>query len=160
MSRVGQERAPWEWGAVVLLLLVAFWFRTHRLADVPPGLHHDDIKNVLLVEKIMAGDVRVYYEENYGHEPLYHWLQAVYMSLLGTGYPEVRLLSVGISILGLALIYALAGRLLGRRVALWVLAWQAVSLWPLFYSRRAIRGVLLPPLAALTGYLIWGRRKG
>jgi 4-amino-4-deoxy-L-arabinose transferase-like glycosyltransferase len=137
----------------VLLLLVAFWFRTYRLADVPPGLHHDDIKNVLLVEKILDGYLRVYYPENYGHEPLYHWLQALYFAIVGSGYPEVRLLSVGVSMAGLALVYALTCRLLGREVALWTLAWQAVSLWPLFYSRRAIRGILLVPLAALTGYL-------
>ncbi len=48
MSRDRHLRAPWEWGVIVLLLLVAFWFRTYRLADVPPGLHHDDIKNVML----------------------------------------------------------------------------------------------------------------
>jgi 4-amino-4-deoxy-L-arabinose transferase-like glycosyltransferase len=156
VSRERQRRSPWEWGIAVLLLFVAFWFRTYRLTDVPPGLHHDDIKNVILVKQIMTGDLRVYYSENYGHEPLYHWLQALWFALLGTGYPEVRLLSVGISMAGLALIYALVRRLLGRRVALWTLAWQAVSLWPLFYSRRAIRGILLPPLAALTGYLFLG----
>jgi hypothetical protein len=143
----------WEWGIVAALFLLAFWFRTYRLADVPPGLHHDDIKNVLLVEKIMTGYLRAYYPENYGHEPLYHWLQALHFSVMGSGYPEVRLVSVSVSMIGLALIYALVKRLLGRGVALWTLAWQAVSLWPLFYSRRAIRGVLLPPLAALTAYL-------
>ena len=137
----------------IFLLLVAFWFRTVHLADVPPGLHHDDVKNVLLVEKILGGYLRVYYPENYGHEPLYHWLQALYFATVGSGYPEVRLLSSGISMAGLALIYALTRRLLGREVALWTLAWQAVSLWPLFYSRRAIRGILLVPLAALAGYL-------
>jgi 4-amino-4-deoxy-L-arabinose transferase-like glycosyltransferase len=143
----------WHRAIATLLLLAAFWFRTYRLADVPPGLHHDDIKNVLLVEKILGGYWRLYYPENYGHEPLYHWLQALYFGLVGSGYPEVRLLSVGASMAGMALIYALTQRLLGRNVALWTLAWQAVSLWPLFYSRRAIRGILLVPLAALAGYL-------
>jgi hypothetical protein len=143
----------WEWAAAIALLLVACWFRGNRLADVPPGLHHDDIKNILLVEKIVDGDLRIYYEENFGHEPLYHWLQAIYALIVGLDYPEVRLLSIGISIAGLALIYALVRQALGRQVALWTLAWQAVSLWPLFYSRRAIRGVLLPPLAALSAYL-------
>jgi 4-amino-4-deoxy-L-arabinose transferase-like glycosyltransferase len=147
------RHSSWEWLIAVVLLLVAFWFRTYRLADVPPGLHHDDIKNVLLVEKILDGYWRVYYPENFGHEPLYHWLQALYIGLLGSGYPELRLLSVGISMAGLALVYALIKRLLGHKVALWTLAWQAVSLWPLFYSRRAIRGILLVPLAALSGYL-------
>ena len=147
------QHKPYEWALLVVLLLVAFWFRTYRLADVPPGLHHDDIKNVLLVEKILDGYWRVYYPENYGHEPLYHWLQAGYFWLVGSGYPEIRLLSIGISMAGLALIYALTRRLLGQPVALWTLAWQAVSLWPLFYSRRAIRGILLVPLAALAGYL-------
>ena len=55
---------PHEWALLILLLLVAFWFRTTRLADVPPGLHHDDIKNVLLVEKILDGYWRIYYPEN------------------------------------------------------------------------------------------------
>jgi 4-amino-4-deoxy-L-arabinose transferase-like glycosyltransferase len=153
MERSPHQHALWEWGIIVALLLVAFWFRTWRLADVPPGLHHDDIKNVLLVEKIMAGYVRIYYPENNGDEPLYHWLQAIYFALVGSGYPEVRLLSVGISMAGLATIYALVRRLLGRSVALWTLAWHAVSLWSFFYSRRAVRPVLLLPLAALTGYL-------
>ncbi len=137
---------------ILFLLLIAFGFRTYRLADVPPGLHHDDVKNILLVQKIMAGYLRVYYPENYGHEPLYHWLQALYFSLIGTGYPENRLLNVGISMIGLATVYLLIRRLLGRQVALWTLAWQVVSLWPLFYSRRGIRGILLIPLAALAGY--------
>lgn len=153
MSKERTPRPWWYWAAAVLLLLVAFWFRTYRLADVPPGLHHDDILDVLLVEKIMAGDVRIYYQENYGHEPLYHWLQALYFGAIGTGYPEVRLLSISTSMAGLALVYALTTRLLDRRVALWTLGWQAVSLWPLFYSRRVIRGILLPPLAALAAYL-------
>ena len=150
MNDQRRRHALWEWGLIILLLLVAFWFRVYRLPDVPPGLHHDDIKNVLLVARIAAGYVRVYYPENYGHEPLYHWLQAIYFALVGTKYPEIRLLSVNISMIGLAIIYLLVKRLLGRNVALWTLAWQAASLWPLFYSRRAIRGVLLPPLAALT----------
>lgn len=141
-----------EWAIVVALLLVAFGFRTYRLADVPPGLHHDDIKDILLAEQVRAGDWRVYYPENYGHEPLYHWLQAIYFTLIGTGYPENRLLNVGISMVGLAAVYTLVRQLLGQRVALWTLAWQAVSLWPLFYSRRGIRGILLIPLTALAGY--------
>lgn len=147
------RRAWWEWAITVLLLLVAFWFRTHRLAEVPPGLHHDDIKNIILVERIMDGYVRIYYPENNGDEPLYHWMQALYFAVVGAGYPEVRLLSVGVTMVGLALVYALVRRLLGRNVALWTLAWHAVSLWSFFYARRAVRPVLLLPLAVLTGYL-------
>jgi hypothetical protein len=135
------------------LLLVGFWFRTYCLAEVPPGLHHDDIKNVILVERIMDGYIRIYYQENNGDEPLYHWMQALYFAVVGTGYPEVRLLSVWTTMVGLAATYALIRRLLGRNVALWTLAWHAVSLWSFFYARRAVRPVLLWPVAAVTGYL-------
>ncbi len=153
MSRNDKRHAWWEWTTIVLLLLVAFWFRTYRLDSAPPGLHHDDIKNVILVERIMDGYVRIHYPENEGDEPLYHWIQALYFAVVGSGYPEVLLLSVGTSMAGLAVIYVLVRRLLGRSVALWTLAWHAVSLWSFFYSRRVICAVLLPPLAALTGYL-------
>jgi len=147
------HRAPWEWALAVLALLVAFWFRTYRLADVPPGLHHDDILNTILVERIMDGYIRIYYPENNGDEPLYHWMQAVYFATVGSGYPEVFLLSVGTMMVGVATAYALARRLLGRDVALWTLGWHAVSLWSFFYARRAQRPVLLLPVAAATGYL-------
>lgn len=143
----------WEWPLAVALLLVAFWFRTYRLIEAPPGLHYDDIKMILLDERIIDGYVRIYYQENEGDEPLYHFLQAAYIALVGSGYPEVRMLSIWISTAGLAVIYALVRRLLGRNVALWTLAWHSVSLWSFFYSRRTICPVLLLPLAALTGYL-------
>jgi hypothetical protein len=153
MNNPRTRRAYWEWGLTVLALLIAFWFRTHRLAEVPPGLHHDDIKNVILVERIMDGYIRIYYPENNGDEPLYHWMQALYFAIVGSGYPEVRLLSVGTTMVGVATAYALARRLLGRDVALWTLGWHAVSLWSFFYARRAVRPVLLLPVAATTGYL-------
>ena len=143
-----------QWAVAVLLLLVGFWFRTYRLAEVPPGLHHDDIKNVILVERIIDGYIRIYYPENNGDEPLYHWMQALTFAVIGTGYPEVRLLSVWTTMVGLAATYALIRRLLGRNVALWTLAWHAVSLWSFFYARRAVRPVLLWPVAAMTGYLL------
>ena len=139
------HKAHWEWALAVLALLVAFWFRTYRLAEVPPGLHHDDIKNVLLVDKILDGYLRVYYPENYGHEPLYHWLQALYFAVVGSGYPEIRLLSVWISMAGLALVYALTRRTLGSTVALWTLAWQAVSLWPWRRASSARSGRFCSP---------------
>jgi 4-amino-4-deoxy-L-arabinose transferase-like glycosyltransferase len=153
MNAARARRAPWEWALAVLALLVAFWFRTYRLAEVPPGLHHDDIKNVILVERIMDGYIRIYYPENNGDEPLYHWMQAITFAIVGSGYPEVRLLSVGTTMVGVATAYALARRLLGRDVALWTLGWHAVSLWSFFYARRAVRPVLLLPVAATTGYL-------
>jgi 4-amino-4-deoxy-L-arabinose transferase-like glycosyltransferase len=153
MNGARTHRASWEWALAVLALLVAFWFRTYRLAEVPPGLHHDDIKNVILVQRIMDGYIRIFYPENNGDEPLYHWMQAIYCGIVGSGYPEVRLLSVGTTMVGVATAYALARRLLGGRVALWTLGWQAVSLWSFFYARRAVRPVLLLPVAAITGYL-------
>ena len=150
---VRARRVWWEWALIVLALLVAFWFRTYRLAEVPPGLHHDDIKNVILVHRIMDGYIRIFYPENNGDEPLYHWMQAIYFGTVGSGYPEVRLLSAGTTMVGVATAYALARRLLGGNVALWTLGWQAVSLWSFFYGRRAVRPVLLLPVAATTGYL-------
>jgi hypothetical protein len=147
------RRTWWAWALIIVALLVAFWFRTYRLAEVPPGLHHDDIKNVILVQRIMHGYIRIFYPENNGDEPLYHWMQALYFGIVGSGYPEVRLLSAGTTMVGVATAYALARRLLGANVALWTLGWQAVSLWSFFYGRRAVRPVLLLPVAATTGYL-------
>ncbi len=142
-----------EKAVLILLLLLAAALRLWRLGEVPPGLCHDEVANWLIARDILAGHHAVYFTAAYGHEPLYHYVQAATVALFGDHWLGLRYPSVAFGLLGLAVTYALTRRLFGVRVALPTAAYLAAAFWPVFYSRVALRAVALPFLAALAAYL-------
>lgn len=148
-------RPRWEWPVVVGLLLLAFFMRVWQLNDVPPGLHHDEVIIGQVAKDILRGNFAIYFTAGYGHEPLYHYLVAGFFAALGASAFTLRLASAFIALLGLAVAYRLTRRLFSPAVALGMLAWLSISLWPVFFSRVGLRGITLPLLTTLTAYFLW-----
>ncbi len=158
--------APWprhrSLALLVLILLVASAFRFIGLDNfptprgaTPPGLEHDEVAHWLINQDILAGQHAIYFTEAYGHEALYHYLQAGFGALAGDHALALRLPSAYFGILLVAVSYALARRLFGVRVALWSAAFLAVLFWPVFYSRLALRAISLPVFSGLAAYWWW-----
>jgi 4-amino-4-deoxy-L-arabinose transferase-like glycosyltransferase len=143
-----------EWAAVTLILLLAAALRFGGLGEVPPGLAHDEVANGLIARDILAGRHAIYFTAAYGHEPLYHYVQAASVALFGGHWLGLRWPSVAFGLLGIAGTYALAHRLFGVRVALLTIAWLAGGFWPLFYARIGVRAISLPFTAALAAYFL------
>ena len=143
-----------EWLAVTLILLVAAAFRFWMLGEVPPGLAQDEVANWLIARDILAGRHAVYFSAAYGHEPVYQYLQAGTVALLGDHWLGLRYPSAALGLLGRAATYVLVRRLFGRRTALLGAALLAVSFWPLFYARVALRAISLPLTAAVFAYFV------
>ena len=89
-----------------------------------------------MADKIRAGDWRLFYPDNYGVEPLYHYVLAASISTWGVNSLAMRLPEVFIGMLGLALTYAMAARLFNRRVGLIALAAAAVTWWSIIRACR------------------------
>lgn len=147
---------------LIIILLVAAAFRFTGLDNfptpdgaTPPGLEHDEVAHWLINQDILAGEHAVYFTEAYGHEALYHYLQAGFGALVGDHALALRLPSAYFGILLVAVAYALARRLFGVRVALWSAAFLAVLFWPIFYSRLALRAISLPVFSGLAAYWWW-----
>ena len=111
---------------MVLILLVAAAFRFVGLDNfptphgaTPPGLEHDEVAHWLINQDILAGQHAIYFTEAYGHEALYHYVQAGFGALVGDHALALRLPSAYFGILLVAVAYALGRRLFGARVALW-----------------------------------------
>jgi len=143
-----------EWVAVPLILLLAAVLRFWALGDVPPGLAHDEVANWLIARDILAGRHAIYFTAAYGHEPLYQYAQAATVALFGDHWLGLRYPSAAFGLLGLAATYVLVRRLFGASVALLTAGWLAVSFWPLFYARVALRAITLPFTAALAAYFL------
>lgn len=144
-----------ERGVVVLILLLAAALRLWALGEVPPGLAHDEVANWLIAQDILAGQHAIYFTAAYGHEPLYHYVQAASVAVLGDHWLGLRWPSFAVGLLGVAVTYTLTRRFFGASVAVLAMAWLAVSFWPLFYARVALRAITLPLIAALSVYFLF-----
>lgn len=137
------------------ILFIAFALRVMALDAVPPGLTHDEIAQLGVADKILAGDWRIFYPDNYGVEPLYHYGLAASLSALGLNSLAMRWPEVMASMLGLAGLYVLAARLFNRRVALIALALAAGTWWSIILGRVVLREGWQLPIYALALYAFW-----
>ncbi len=142
------------WIAITLILLLAAALRFWALGEVPPGLCHDEVANWLIARDILTGHHAIYFTAAYGHEPLYQYVQAATVALFGNHWLGLRYPSVALGLLGIAATYAFTRRLFDVPVALLTIAWLAVSFWPLFYARVALRAIMLPLTAVLSAYFL------
>jgi 4-amino-4-deoxy-L-arabinose transferase-like glycosyltransferase len=137
------------------LLLLAFGLRVVALDEAPPGLRYDELQNYLMAGRVLAGERPLYFAESWGHEPLYHYLQAGSMALLGESDWSLRLPSVVLGMIELAATWLVAQKLLGRRVGLLATAFLTVSFWAILYSRVGLRVGAVTAFATLMIYFLW-----
>jgi 4-amino-4-deoxy-L-arabinose transferase-like glycosyltransferase len=145
----------WELGAVVAILLVAAALRLVALSDVPPGLRYDELLNYRMAQRVLAGEFPVYFSESWGHEPLFHYAQAVSIALTKACDWSLRLPATLFGLFGVLTTWLVARRLFGPRVAVLAAAGLAVSFWSVFYSRDGLRGITIVPFSCLMVYFLW-----
>lgn len=139
---------------VVLLLAAAL--RLAALDRFPPGLHYDEAAyGVLAVETLDRGDWRIFYRDFAGREPIFVWLSAAAIAVLGPTPLALRLVAALVGVLSVGATY-LAGRaLFGRWVGLAGAAAYAVTFWPVLVGRLGYRANLPPLFEALAVWLLW-----
>ncbi|HSH04855.1 MAG TPA: hypothetical protein VLL52_20245, partial [Anaerolineae bacterium] len=143
--------------SALFVLLVAGFARLYALQDVPPGLVRDETLNADIAMFIRQGRHALFFREGFGHEPLYHYLAAPWAVLWGDNYLAVRLPSVFIGLLLVAVTMGWARRAFGEGVSLVTGVLLAVSWWPVVFSRIGLRPILLPLCMVLAAWYI--RRK-
>ena len=143
------ERKLIELAPVVGLTILAGAFRFYALGHAPPGLYHDEAFNGLDALGVLAGDRPIYFPANNGREPMYIYLVAVAVGLLGPSPLAVRLPAAIAGTLTIPATYWMVHQLWGRRAGLLAAAIMAITLWPVHLSRTGFRAVLLPLFVAL-----------
>lgn len=129
----------------VLLLLTATGLYIDDLAQTPPGLTVTEGADVQIAEYIRAGQVEVFYElDGTGREGLYHIFLAVLTTFIGNRPFGFRMVSVWISLITLALVYAINRRLYGRAAGLSAMAIMLVPLGSVLLARTITREAMLP----------------
>lgn len=138
-----------HWALLALIVAFGLWARLWRLESLPPGLYTDEAFYALDAVEVINGARPIYFPANNGREPLYIYLLAGSIQLLGHTPLAVRAPSALLGVLTVLAAYGLARTLFNPRVGLMVAALTAGSLWAIALSRIGLRATTLPPLAAL-----------
>jgi hypothetical protein len=145
----------WERIGLAGLLLFSLCARLVFLRRIPPGVRFDELVNVKMADHIYAGEWPIYFQEAWGHEPLYHYFHALGMTLLGETVIGVRITSILFGVLGVASAYLIFRQLFAAEVAIVSATLLATSLWSLMYSRIGLRHISLPPWIGIAAYCYW-----
>lgn len=140
---------------IIFILLLAFAFRAYDLTTIPPGLTHDEANHGWDSIKVLDGVLLFYFPLNYGSEPLYNYVVAGNMALIGQNLLALRLVNVMFGLLIIAAVYLWTRWAFNRYTALVTAALIAVSFWPVASSRQALRAGMLPFLAVSATIFFW-----
>lgn len=142
--------------AVILVILVASFFRLYRFQDFPPGLYPDEAMNGNnALETLATGHWKVFYPENNGREGMFINIQALSVAAFGN-YPwALHLPSAIFGILTVLGVYFLGKELLGKQAGILAALFMAAGFWHINFSRIGFRAIMAPLLAVWGTYFLF-----
>jgi 4-amino-4-deoxy-L-arabinose transferase-like glycosyltransferase len=158
---VGSPSAePWKlpvWQASFLLLFalmvgIVLFLRLFKLDALGSEIYGDIIIVRNYMQGVLAGKWPIRFDLSAG--PLYHYLIAPIIAVVGLDYAGLKLASVIVSLGVLAATYAFSRRLVNDYFALLTTFIAGVSSWLLIFSRLGNSQILLPLLTAAALWLV------
>lgn len=141
--------------AIIILVMITIFLRVAFPAIGPNGWRDDELSNVLVIsQKVLDGDIRLYYPDASGHEGFYHWLQALFFSVFDETYFGIRGASVGFGVVSIVLVYLIIRSLLNWKLAALSSLLLTSSFWSLLYSRTGHRHISAVALTSLTFFFL------
>ena len=146
-----------EYVFLVVIIAVSSFLRLYRLDELPIGLCADTAYKGVSANRILAGEHPVFFAENWGGvEPMYMYITAGFMYILGSTPLVLKTVSAVMGIITVPLLYLLARELLNSKtIGALSSSWLAISYWHLNYSRLGWEIVLIPLFVIVTIYLLW-----
>jgi 4-amino-4-deoxy-L-arabinose transferase-like glycosyltransferase len=139
------NRFHWpKWLPLTVVLLLAATFRMAQLADLPPGLTHDEAAHGIEALEVLNGIFRLYFPLGYGREPLFGYLLAGQIGLTGSYLFTLRYVTVLFSLLGISMMARWVRVAFDAQTAVLASGLTAVSFWSVATSRQILRSGLLP----------------
>jgi 4-amino-4-deoxy-L-arabinose transferase-like glycosyltransferase len=146
---------------LLLVLTLAAWLRLWRLPDVPPGLFRDEAYNAMDITWMLdTRSPQIFFTLLHGREPMFFYLAALFMGVLGNTVYVLRLVSVFVGILTLPLTYRWLATLFADHpdrcwLSLIATAGLAFSFWFVLLNRTGLRANLTSLFVILTLHFFW-----
>ena len=137
------------------MIAIATALRFWALGGIPPGLYHDEAFNGLDALGVWEGIRPIFFEANNGREPLFIYLAALSVALLGRSPAAIRIVAAVLGTLTIPATYLMAKAMFNRRIGLLAAAITGLTLWHVNLSRIGFRAVAMPLFVALTLWQLW-----
>ena len=135
---------------LLVAIALAIGLRFHRLGEWPPGPYRDEAYNGLDALGVLRGEHALFFPANNGREPLYIYLVAGAIALVGQTTFALRLPAATIGALATLPTFLLGRAWFGRVAGLLAAFLWAATFWPVHLGRIGLRAGLLAPLLAMT----------
>ena len=143
-------------GAIALLLLASI-LRGLMILRLPAGIARDEALNADIAELILRGNHAIVFSEGFGHEPLFHYLGAIFQYLVGDNSLAIRAPAFFCGVLIVALLLNSAE--FSKPTAFIAALATTFSWWAITFSRVGLRPISLP-LILLVALTLWRKRSG
>jgi len=138
---------------LILIIALAAGLRFYRLGIWPPGPYRDEAYNGLDALGVLRGEHTLFFPANNGREPIYIYLVALSIALLGPTALALRLPSALAGALATLPVWLLGRAWFGRAAGLLAAALWAITFWPVHLGRIGLRVGLLAPALAMAFWL-------
>jgi len=150
-----------EWVPLLVVIATAATLRLWALGSVPPGLYHDEAFNGLDALAVLEGKRPLFFEANNGREPLFIYLVALSVAVLGRSPGAIRIVAAVLGTLTIPATYLMVKAMFNRRIGLLAATITGFTLWHVNLSRIGFRAVAMPLFVALTLWQLWlGLKRG
>ncbi len=151
-----QWRVRWPYMTLLLILLLAAYFRLHNLDSIPPDMTSDHIEKLRDAVRVSEGFHAIFFENNGGREAFQMYFIALLEKLPAVefNFTAIKLASVIEGLLTVLAGYWLGQAIMGRdtpqdrEMGIWLgltfAALLAVSSWHTMISRLGLRIALTP----------------
>ena len=140
---------------LLVIIATAAALRLWALGSVPPGLYHDEAFNGLDALAVLEGKRPLFFEANNGREPLFIYLVALSVAVLGRSSGAIRIVAAVLGTLTIPATYLMAKAMFNRRMGLLAATITGFTLWHVNLSRIGFRAVAMPLFVALTLWQLW-----
>jgi len=146
---------------LMVILLIAGFFRLWRLSSIPPGLYPDEAING---NEAIVNPGQLFYPENNGREGLFISLISLSFSIFGISIWSFKIVPAIIGILTVFGLYILTKELIiqvtnneqrATNIALLSSFFLAISFWHTNFSRIGFRAILVPFILVFSFYFLF-----
>ena len=126
--------------SIILILILAIFFRFWQLENFPPGLYPDEAINANdALESLQNNDFKLFYSYNNGREGLFMWLISSSFHFFGTSLWSLKLPSAIIGTLTVLGVYLFTKEIFIKKknsttIALLSSFFLAISFWHTLFS--------------------------
>ena len=145
-----------QWFILLLIIIIAVFFRFYNITETPPGLYPDEAMNGNdAVQVLESGDYKIFYPNNFGREGLFINLQAIAISIFGQEIWVLRAVSAVFGILTVIGLYFLTRFIFNWQIAALSSFFLAVAFWHVLFSRIGFRAIMAPFFLGWAMYFLW-----